>query len=143
MVFFKYRRYILSLPQNKFMNFAGFRPNYAEQAAPEARKQPQLSKAQVRHQHILRAQPLRRRGLLRHPQLPGEEPRHVQRGPAAAHTRVQEQVPAEPVQRGPQHGLGDEEARPHPLLPVQEVPGVSDEDSESVQSVLHPMHQTK
>ena len=67
----------------------------------------------------------------------------MQCGLAAADARLQEQVPAVPLQRGPQHGLRDAQARAHPLLPVQEVPGVSDEDSQPLQPLLCALHQAK
>ena len=122
---------------------AGKRPDHAEQAPPKTRLQQELPEAKVRHQHLLRPQPLCRGRLLRHPGLPGKEQGHVQRRPPAADARVQEQVPAGPLQRGPQHGLGDEEEDTHPLLPVQKVPGGPHEDAGTVQSILHSVHQAE
>jgi hypothetical protein len=121
----------------------GHGPDDVGQTAQDPREPPELPQTEIRHQHQLRPQPLRRSRVLRHSRLPGEEPRHVQRRPPPADRHLQQQILAADLRRRYWHGVGDAEAHPDALHPVQEESGLSDAHPVQLPTLLHPVHQAQ
>ena len=126
-----------------FFSFSGHRSNDVEQAPPRSQHQPQLLEAQVRHQHVLRPEPLCRSCLLRHQRIFRQKSGYVLSWSPTTCARFKESFFAEHLSRWVEHGVWDPETNPDSFCSVQEISWSFDGNSGTLQSVLHSMHQAE